>query len=114
MQLRIRFPGIGHGNIKSEISTGSSNAGSEVREAQNSQSSSRGEALEAPTSLIELKASVRLQLYTYGTSLVANNNDLTGDGDQSPVKDPKAHQVYQDLFRTGKISNCDFLNRGLL
>jgi len=101
MQLRIRVPGFGQ-NKHNDVSTASSH-GSEVREAP-SNGSSRGELLECPTPRFELKSNVRLQLYTHGTSLVTNDGDLTGDGDQSPIKGSEAQQVYQDLFLTGE---CD-------
>ena len=91
MQLHVKENG--------EMSMSSSNGGSEVREAPSSRSSS---LLEVATPALELKTNVRMQLYTYGTSLVTNDNDLTGDGDQSPVEDAVAQQMYQDLFRTGQ------------
>lgn len=91
MQLRVKENG--------EESMSNSNGGFEVREAPSSRSSS---LLEVATPALELKTTVRMQLYTYGTSLVTNDNDFTGDGDQSPVKDAEAQQMYQDLFRTGQ------------
>jgi hypothetical protein len=91
MQVRVKDNG--------DVCTmSSSNGGSEVREAPSSRSSS---LLEVSTPALELKTNVRMQLYTFGTSLVANDNDCTGDGDQSPVKDAEAQQMYQDLFRSG-------------
>lgn len=101
MHLRIRVPGFGH-NKHNDVSTASSHGSSEVREAPSS-GSSRSDLLECPTPRFELKSNVRLQLYSHGTSLVTNDSDLTGDGDQTPIKDAEAQQVYQDLFLSGEF-----------
>jgi hypothetical protein len=45
---------------------------------------------------------VRLKLFTAGTSLVTNDNDTLGDGDQSAITDHEAQEVHQELFRTGE------------
>ena len=73
----------------------------DVRDAPSSNSSRNSGG--APTARFELKSYIRLRLYSSGTSLVTNDNDPIGDGDQSRVTDDEAQQVHQDLFRTGKF-----------
>jgi hypothetical protein len=55
-------------------------------------------------SLDEITATVHDQLYSAGTSLEQNDEDKTGDGDQSPITDVNAQEVYKELFLTGEYS----------
>lgn len=50
----------------------------------------------------DIKATVRDQMYSVGASLEQNDQDRTGDGDQSPIIDSNAQQVYEELFRSGE------------
>ena len=53
-------------------------------------------------SLTQVRARIRQGLERHGTNVEQNDNDPTGDGDQSPVRlDHDGKQFYRDLFATG-------------
>jgi hypothetical protein len=52
-------------------------------------------------SLQEIRHDVRQRLAVVGTSLVQNEQDRTGDGDQSPVEHAGAQQVCREIIESG-------------
>jgi hypothetical protein len=55
------------------------------------------------SSLNEEKPKIRRGLQQHGTDVVKNDNDPTGDGDQSPNHlGYSGKQYYRDLFASGK------------
>jgi hypothetical protein len=47
---------------------------------------------------------IRDRLQQTGTNLLLNDNDIFGDGDQSPIKDTKVHETYINIFQSGTFA----------
>jgi len=108
MQFRLRrVPSLRTEQRKESLTTRSlaslgSHQSAELREGISSASSGSRALRECPSPRFEMKSDVRLKLFTAGTSLVTNDNDTLGDGDQSAITDHEAQEVHQELFRTGE------------